>query len=39
MTQPIFADGDATRPLYGEFNGFAKLGEGVAVYAVVQLYR
>ena len=39
MTQPIFADGDATRPLYGEFTGFAKLGEGVGVYAVVQLYR
>jgi hypothetical protein len=39
MTQPIFADGDSTRPLYGEFQGFVKLGQGVGVYATVQLYR
>jgi len=39
MTQPINADGDSTRPLYGEFQGFVKLGEGVGIYATVQLYR
>ena len=26
MTQPIFADGDSTRPLYGEFTGFREAG-------------
>lgn len=39
MTQPIFADGDSTRPLYAEMVGLATLGDGITEFVPVQLYR
>src|SRR5207248_3081739 len=39
MTQPVFADGDSTRPLYVEMVGLATLDDGVTQIVPVQLYR